>query len=172
MVFLNILKYSYIYNVIYIRLKLVFTIWMFFRNGPTGKKTETCNIRFITSRARRVNSEKTFNPTWKMQNDKNVKWRNPRRYSGLFRILRFEIFLLFIHFPTPQKFRIKLKSERNFFIHFFRIRCETRLFMLSNQLAKMLMMPYSRCNYWVTLVKQLQLIRLLEFYLIYHILDR
>ena len=114
MVFLNILKYSYIYNVIYIRLKLVFTIWKFFRNDPTGKKTETCNIRFITSRARRVNSEKTFNPTWKMQNDKNVKWRNPRRYSGLFRILRFEIFLLFIHFPTPQKFRIKLKSEQDF----------------------------------------------------------
>ena len=44
--------------------------------------------------------------------------------------------------------------------------------MLSNQLAKMLMMLYSRCNYWVTHVKQPQLIQLLEFYLIYPIRDR
>ena len=119
MVFLNILKYSYIYNVIYIRLKLVFTIWMFFRNGPTGKKTETCNIRFITSRARRVNSEKTFNPTWKMQNDKNVKWRNPRRYSGLFRILRFEFFFTFFIFPRRENSESSSNQSEFFLWKFF-----------------------------------------------------
>ena len=45
-----------------------------FRNDPTGKKTETRDIGFISPGAWRANRKKTLHPTWKMQNDKNVKW--------------------------------------------------------------------------------------------------
>ena len=54
-----------------------------------------------------------------MQNDKNVKWRNPRRYSGLFRILRFEIFFTFYSFSHAAKIQNQAQIRARFFMKDF-----------------------------------------------------
>ena len=167
------------FNFIYLRPKRFFTILIFLEMTRPAKRQRLVISGSSHPELGELIAKKLSTQLGKC---KMTKMSNGETHVDIQVYSGFKFRDFFIFFLTPQSKKNLSNRNLRFFLNkypraklkniFFRIRCETRLFMLSNQLAKMLMMPYLRCNYWVMHVKQLRLIQLLEFYLIYPIRDR